>query len=121
MSIEGLKAGADAVKQIVTLSAGLIGLTVTFADKFGDDVDGKIVIPTSLYVAWGGYGVSIFFGVWCLLAISGSLDMFAGKQDKESELTIYRSNVRAPMFVMLGAFLLGIVATVVANLRINWC
>ncbi|HBC06237.1 MAG TPA: hypothetical protein DC046_01490 [Rhodospirillaceae bacterium] len=121
MSVEGLNAGADAVKQIVTLSAGLVGLTVTFADKFGDDVAGKIVIPTPLYVAWAGYGISIFFGVWCLLAISGSLDMFVGKEGKEAELTIYRSNVRVPMLVMLLAFLLGIVATVIANLRISWC
>ncbi len=47
--------------------------------------------------------------------------MFVGKEGKEAELTIYRSNVRVPMLVMLLAFLLGIVATVIANLRISWC
>ena len=114
MSADGLKAGADAVKQTVTLSTGLIGLTVTFADKFGEDIDGSIVVPAALEWAWACYGVSIFFGLWCLLAISGSLDKFV---DNGEELTLYRTNVRLPMYVMLVAFLVGIVAMLVAGLR----
>ena len=64
----------DAVKQVVTLSTGVIVLTVTFLK----DVLPKGTDTTLLEWSWGLYLLSIFFGLFALLAMTGTLTKATG-------------------------------------------
>jgi len=89
---------ADAVKQIITLSTAIIGLTVTFLK----DVLGDATARTwPLRTAWVLYAVAILFGVWALLSLTGSL---GDKRIKTADLDIYSGNAVIPMVVVVIAF-----------------
>src|SRR5687768_8878476 len=76
LSVNGLNATADAAKQIITLSTGIIALTVTFLkDVFGlGSAAGPATLPWTLYAAWFFLGLAVLAGLWTLLGVSGSLD-----------------------------------------------
>ncbi len=61
----------DWAKQILTLSTGIVTLTVAFADKiFGDLSDGE---RWTLWISWGLYVGSIIGGVCLLSTLTGTL------------------------------------------------
>ncbi len=72
---------SDLSKQLITLSTGIIALTITFAKD--------ILGPTSksgsrlLLFSWIGYLLSIVFGIWCLMALTGSLAPMAMPDAKQ--------------------------------------
>jgi hypothetical protein len=71
MPTEGLKSAADATKQIITLSSGIVALTVTFAKEF--KTGNELVVPWQLKGAWIIFGLAIASGLWTLLAVTGNL------------------------------------------------
>jgi len=74
-SIEGFKAAIDIAKQVIALSTGAVAFTVTFLDKFVSRPTGQAAaIPASLYVAWVLFGAAIFFAMFQLMGITGSLE-----------------------------------------------
>jgi hypothetical protein len=57
-------------KQLITLSTGILALTITFTK----DIVGVAGKPIRLLLfSWVLYLVSIFFGIWSLMALTGSL------------------------------------------------
>ncbi|MEM6484622.1 MAG: hypothetical protein AAF662_06515 [Pseudomonadota bacterium] len=99
---------AELVKQIIALSTGIIALTVTFAkDLFGVS-EGEI--PTTLTAAWISLFLAIVFGVWALMAFTGTLD----PPERESGYapTINGANCRLAVFLQIVVFLLGIGLTI---------
>jgi hypothetical protein len=83
LSSEGLKAAADTTKQIITLSTGVIALTVTFLEKIVQPVapSGSRSVPWTIFGAWIVFGLAIVAGVATLGAVSGSLDAMDRKQN----------------------------------------
>jgi hypothetical protein len=74
--MEGLKAALDTTKQIITLSIGVITLTVTFLEKIVQPGSGLTTrhVPWTLHTAWICYGLAVAFAVWTLLALTGSMN-----------------------------------------------
>lgn len=91
----------ETVTQLITLATGVIGISVTFAkdvrsrSKTGD--------RALLFRSWIALLLSIVFGVWTLMALTGSL-----AQDDVSQKTIYEFNVAFPSALQIIVFLVGI-------------
>jgi uncharacterized membrane protein len=102
----------DTVKQFLTLATGLIALTITFAKDFVSSVpaDAKIYALWS----WTFMLVSVFFGLWSLMALTGSL----GKhKDTHNELSINSKNISVPAGLQVLLFLIGLALLVVFGVK----
>jgi hypothetical protein len=127
--VEGLKAASDTTKQLITLSTGVVTITVTFFDKFGTSgEDGARIIPGTLLAAWGLFGLALLCGLWTLAAVTGSLNLIdrkangqtldAGEEAKVSQLAM-AANVRWPAFLMMIAFLSAMGCTIWSGLSLR--
>jgi len=68
---QAFTAASDWSKQILTLSTGIVTLTVTFADKiFGDLTNTEKGL---LYTSWLLYLISILGGIWVLTSLTSTL------------------------------------------------
>ncbi|WP_315830757.1 hypothetical protein [Bradyrhizobium prioriisuperbiae] len=123
-SSEGLKSAADTTKQIITLSTGVIALTVTFLEKVVQTTAsgaGTRSVPWSMFVAWILFGVAILAAVATLGAITGTLDALDRKQNgltlNDSQTQAIEdlangSNVKTPALVMSATFILAMGFTI---------
>ncbi|MBB5869123.1 hypothetical protein F4553_002502 [Allocatelliglobosispora scoriae] len=98
---------ADVAKHLVTLSAAIVALTITFSTEIlaGQVSDAERLIAG---VAWGLYFISILGGVWLLYAVSGSVDAI----ERGTSRSIYDANTAIPMGVQQVSFVLALLATV---------
>jgi hypothetical protein len=111
VGVEGLKAANTLIAQVITVAAGLLAFTVTFAEKFTPP--GKpFVLPTSLKVSWVCLAITIVFGFWTLMAVAGTLlEIDRGKTETNAK----RTNIQIPAIIMFILFLGGIVSLIVAG------
>ena len=91
----------DLVKQLITLSTGVLALTITFLH----DILKNAEAPTSLLVAWILYVVSIPFGIVAMMALTAGLTA-----DEPSILSPF---ISVPASVQTLTFLAGTVAILV--------
>ncbi|MCU0983756.1 MAG: hypothetical protein MUC89_02285 [Acetobacteraceae bacterium] len=114
-SREGLKSAYETCRQVITLATGIATVTVTFAKEFKPAGMAELAVPWSLQVAWGLYGLAVFFGLWAMLAITGShnaLDQGRGTTDAMA------SNIRIPSILMLATFVSAFALTLAAGAAI---
>jgi hypothetical protein len=80
----------ETVRQVLTLATGVIALTVTFAKDIIEP--GSAALP---WMKWGWtlFGVSIFFGILTLMAITGQLHAAAAKVPAGNP-DMYAPNIR---------------------------
>lgn len=98
---------ADLVKQLLTLSTGIILITVAFAKNiFGSSC---VVNRLWLISSWIAFFVSILFGILSLMALAGTLDAI---EQKTSNNSIYESNIRLQIVLQFMAFLVGLGLTI---------
>lgn len=122
LSAEGLKAAADFTKQVITLSTGVITLTVTFLEKIIQPTAGATRhVPVSMFSAWILFGISVIAGVATLGAIAGTLEALDRKQNEMPLSEVQRAavdalgsgaNVTWPARAMAVCFLLGMLCTI---------
>lgn len=123
LSAEGLKAAADTTKQIITLSTGVIALTITFLEKVIQPATPSAAraVPWSMFAAWILFGLAILFGVVTLGAITGTLNALDRQQNGQTlnaaqtaavNSLAQGTNVQGPAFVMYGAFLSALAFTI---------
>jgi hypothetical protein len=124
LSSDGLKSAADLTKQIISLSTGVIALTVTFIDKTHGSPDHANVIPTPLSIAWILFGLTIVAAIWTLGAVTGSLDaldraMNDAATDKQYEAAVTQlcnsPNIRIPALAMVAFFLAAMASTILTG------
>ena len=83
------EAARDSTKQFLTLATAIIALTITFSKDFtGADAGDR----TYALLAWSALLTSVFFGLWTLLALTGTLEP---KNNKVS-ISIRGPNVTIP-------------------------
>lgn len=97
----------ESVKQLMALATGVIALTITFGKDFLIGVD-KQSQGIALW-AWGALLFSIFFGLWCMFAMAGTLASHNVSDEKTSP---YRFNIEFPFGCQIVTFLIGMVLTV---------
>ena len=91
---------SDLSKQLITLSTGILALTITFTkDTMG--VAGKPI--RLLLFSWVSYLVSIFFGIWSLMALTGSLAPLAVIDP--NAVPVIDFNVRLPSALQIISFI----------------
>lgn len=112
MAIDGLKAAADTAKQFISLSTGVVALTITFADKFSPESAEQLAVPLTLKLSWLAYGLSIIFGVATLMAITGTINQIDLGQENPG---VNAQNIRIPALVMVLSFLVGLGLTISAG------
>lgn len=101
---------ADYSKQLITLSTAVITFMVTFlGDVFSNDSDTQKVL---LVLAWLFFILSIGFGIWRLMALTGNLDPIQPNSGtKDPTPTITSLNVRIPAILQILLFLAAIILT----------
>lgn len=108
MDTKGLDRAYETTKQIITLSTGIVALTVTFAKEFKVSSN-DLSVPLSLKLSWLLYCASVILAVWTLMAITGTLN----ELDRGGiETNQNRTNIRIPAVLMFAAFVGGIVTTI---------
>ena len=120
--MEGLKTALETTKQVITLSTGVITLTVTFLEKIvqPNGAAGRHV-PVSLKAGWICFGLAVWFGVWTLMAITGTLSALdrqaqslpmTESQQNAAKALADGANIRVPALLMLLFFAVGTVLTI---------
>jgi len=114
---EGLKTALETTKQIITLSTGVVALTVTFLEKIVEPQGGTgRHVPGTLKIAWICFGLAVAFAVWTLMAITGSMNALDRQarqlslnkaQKRATETLADGTNIRLPAVLMLLLFALG--------------
>jgi hypothetical protein len=96
---------SEVSKQLITLATGIIAISITFStDVIANTKDDREV----LIGAWIAYLISIIFGIWTLMALTGELQPSAS-----SEPSIRGRNVTGPAILQILLFL-GATAALVA-------
>ena len=122
-SVEGLKSYQECTKQILTISAGVMALTVTFWDKIYSHGDKVPLTPTTVIeLSWILFIVTDLCAIWVLMATTGSLLAFDRKANgialNEHEKPVvdagYVGNVNIPFGLMLLGFVAAIAVTAFA-------
>jgi hypothetical protein len=96
----------DASKQVLTISAGIVVLTITFFDDFGAHAPHAPKILMA--VGWVIYLISMIAGIFFLHTLAGNLQ-------GGTKLSIYEENARTLSLVQIIAFLLAVLVTIIAG------
>lgn len=110
---------SDLTKQLITLSTGIVTLSVTFSkDIIGEVDDSKSYI---LFTSWIAFILSLLFGVLTLMALTGNLDPKEVEQKQpdgsmkmvkpQPITTITSRNVTSTSVLQLLFFFIAIVST----------
>lgn len=119
---------SETTKQLITLSTAIITLTITFSK----DVTGGVAESSKIYIiwSWGLFIASVFFGIWTLMALTGSLQPMSKKEnapdeEKEEEknkiqeetndksFSINGFNIRLPSGLQILTFVAALILTVI--------
>jgi hypothetical protein len=101
---------ADLTKQLLTITAGILTITVTFSKDLVTRLpDGD---RWTLTTGWLLLVAAAAFGIWTLMALAGSL---AHDLDGSASLSPYRANVLIPATLMIITFLAALVLIAVAG------
>lgn len=100
---------ADVAKQIMTLSTGVVALSITFAKDLVRHAPPNAL--KALRVSWVLYLASLLFGVWTLMALTGSLDA-ATKPPPDPAKLKFGFNVYFPAALQILSFLAATVSMV---------
>jgi hypothetical protein len=100
--LAGFDSANDLAKQLITLGTGILALSITFIKdilKFNSQA-----VTRPLKFAWVSYLLSICFGIWTMMAITGSKFQIA---DNPGKSVTYGTNISVPAFLQILGFLFG--------------
>jgi hypothetical protein len=101
---------ADLVKQLISLSTGIIALTITFSKDFLQSGSAPSAKDLAM-VAWCIFVLSILCGIWALMAMTGTLDQKPG--GKPVPVTIRGPNIVIPSALQIFFFIGGLAMTII--------
>jgi hypothetical protein len=101
----------DTTKQLITLATGIIALEITFAKDFVKTLDPTIRIYA--LVSWLAFMLSVFFGMWTLMALTGTLEA----ENESVPVSIRGKNVKLPSILQVLSFLMALALTVIFGIK----
>jgi len=118
---------ADVTKQLITLSTAIITITITFSK---DIVSNFANNPAKNYLLWAWilFIATVFFGIWTLMALTGSLQPLKKnaknkktetetvsntEQIVEVDCSINTGNIRFPSIIQILCFIVALSFTIV--------
>jgi hypothetical protein len=120
--LEGLKAASSLCGQIITLSTGIVTLTITFVDKFrpaaspqpsGGAAVAPLIASGPLLAAWMLFFFAIVFALVTLMAITGKLHEL--DSNPRANVGAADREVTKPAMAMVFAFGGAMVAVIIAG------
>jgi|SRR5215469_11935329 len=99
---------ADLAKQLITLSTGIVTVTITFAKDFLPK-EATLEAKRWAIFAWYAFFASIVCGVWTLMALTGTLDQKPGNTIR---ISIRGGNVVVPASLQILLFLSGMLLAI---------
>ena len=103
---------SETTKQLLTLSTAIIALTITFSKDFVREVPSAAI--NFLVWSWLGYLLSILFGIWTLMALTGTLQP---KRTGGKPPNIWGTNVTRPAGLQVLSFVAGLALTIAFGIR----
>jgi hypothetical protein len=100
----GVTFAKDLAEQLITLSTGILALTITFTKDVVKDTSNSPM--RLLKLAWVSYLLSICFGVWAMSALTGTL-VPLDPSTTNASLSI-NFNARLPAGLQVISFLIGV-------------
>jgi hypothetical protein len=95
----------DGAKQLLTISAGIVVVTITFFNDFGSHAD--LAAKILMVIAWVLYLLSIIAGISVLYSLAGNL--------QKGRMDIYLDPTRLFSLVQLAIFMVALLLTIVAG------
>lgn len=111
--IKAFDFATDLTKQLITLATILIGLSITFFEKFKINFSKDILLS-----GWILLFLSVIFGIITLMAITGTLNDICNK-GKNKENSIYSKNIRIPSILQVITFLTGLLLIIINSFFIE--
>jgi hypothetical protein len=102
---KALDFASDLAKQLITLSTGILAITITFSKDIVKSPSTPRAATITMLLAWGIYLFSIIFGIWTLMALTGELEPRTDPNGTAHEPTTKGSNVFWPTVLQIGSFL----------------
>jgi hypothetical protein len=94
----------DLIKHLITLSTGILALTITVWKDFANQQAANAKI-WAVY-AWIAFAISVVVGTWAMMALTGSVSRAANSG--ATSVDVYSSNIRVPVFLQILSFLVGL-------------
>ena len=101
LKIKAFDFASETTKQLITLSSALSALSITFKGNFNNNGN-----PTLLLLCWTSFFISVLFGIFTLMALTGTLEKCTEKEDVK--LSIYGCNVKRPSLIQITFFVMGL-------------
>ncbi len=108
--IDAFTLASTTVVQVITLTSGVLALTVTFAKDYLIKSKDSGFIP--LKVSWACEVVSLFAGIWGLMALTGQI-----ASTEVDSPSVWSYKVTIPVGIQIVSFFVAMVALVVAGYR----
>ncbi len=104
-SLAGFQSANDLAKQLITLATGSLALSITFTkDILKTNVP---VVTWPLKIAWVAWLLSVCFGIWTMMALTGRVFEITGNSEASKSVG-YATNVSIPALLQIVMFVLGI-------------
>jgi hypothetical protein len=109
-SLAGFQSANELAKQLITLATGILALSITFTK---DILKNPIPIITwPLKLAWIAYLLSICFGIWTMMALTGMIFNITESPDAYKHAT-YGTSISIPALLQILAFVIGTLLLIV--------
>ncbi len=105
--LKAFEFATDLTKQLITLSTILIGLSITFLEKFNVGISRTIII-----LSWSLLFVSIIFGIFTLMALTGNIGKINSERDMNTN-NIYSKNITSLSILQIFTFIVGILLLII--------
>ena len=108
--LAGFQSATDLVKQLITLATGSLALSITFTK---DIIKTNVPVVTwPLKIAWVSWLASVCFGIWTMMAVTGTIFKLTANTGSATPVT-YGASVSIPAFLQILTFILGIALLIV--------
>ena len=104
VSLAGFQSANDLAKQLITLATGILALSITFTKEALKS--SALMVTWPLKLAWIAWLLSVCFGIWTMMALTGMIFMVTGNAEIKS--VTYGTSVGIPALMQILMFVLGI-------------
>src|SRR5947209_15737823 len=109
-SLAGFQSANELAKQLITLSTGILALSITFTKDILKNRDEVVTWP--LKAACITYLLSVCFGIWTMMALTGMIFKVTGNPDAYKSVT-YGASISIPAFLQILAFISGTILLII--------
>lgn len=104
-SLAGFQSANELAKQLITLATGVLALSITFTKEALRS--NGLIVTWPLKWAWIAWLLSVCFGIWTMMALTGMIFKVTENVDAFESVT-YGTSIGIPASLQIFMFVLGI-------------